>query len=530
MRIRLVIELTLAVCLSLRPTAAAAQAPPGAQEAKCAALASLQVPGFALAITRADVVAAGPAARGRGAVVNLPAHCRVDGTIDRRAGAEGKPYGIGFAIALPDAWNGRFLFQGGGGLNGTVGLPLGAQAAGDSPALVRGFAVVSTDTGHQASGGAFDAAFMRDQQAVLDFEYVAIGRVAVLAKEIVARYYGRPPDHAYFAGCSTGGREAMLMVQRYPAYFDGVIAGAPAMRTGYSGLGDRWVATMLNQAAPKDAAGKPIPSQIFSDSDKRLIVNALLSACDAKDGVRDGLVYATRACDFDPVAALTCKGAKTDACLAPQQTAALKSAFAGPKDSRQNQIYPGFLWDTGIIASGGQGAPGSIPGLLSPGQGPLGPPNLSTEIDVDREAFALAGDPRQVGDTKLWTNLNTFSGRGGKLVFYHGVSDPWFSALDTVDYYEKMSAANGGAKTAEWSRLFLVPGMGHCQGGAATLDTFDLLSAIVDWVEKGRAPDAVRATGRAFPGRSRPLCPYPAHAHYKGGGDVEDAASFECRP
>ena len=254
----------------------------------------------------------GPAAqgRGRGAAVNLPAHCRVEGTIDRRAGAEGKPYGIGFAVALPDAWNGRFLFQGGGGLNGTVGLPLGAQAAGDSPALVRGFAVVSTDTGHQASGGAFDAAFMRDQQAVLDFEYVAVGRVAVLAKEIVARYYGRPADRSYFAGCSTGGREAMLMAQRYPAYFDGVIAGAPAMRTGYSGLGDRWVATMLNQAAPKDAAGKPIPAQIFSESDKQLIVNALLSACDAKDGARDGLVYNTRACDFDPVAALTCKGAE----------------------------------------------------------------------------------------------------------------------------------------------------------------------------------------------------------------------------
>jgi len=256
-----------------------------------------------------------------------------------------------------------------------------------------------------------------------------------------------------------------------------------------------------------------------------LIVNALLNACDAKDGLRDGLVSAPRACDFDPVAALTCKGAKTDNCLSAQQTAALKKAFAGPKDSRQNQIYPGFLWDTGITASG-QG----IPGLLSPGPGPLGPPNLSTEIDVDREAFALAGDPRQVGDTKLWTNLNTFSGRGGKLVFYHGVSDPWFSALDTVDYYEKMSAAGGGDKTAEWSRLFLVPGMGHCQGGAATLDSFDLLSAVVDWVEKGKAPDAVRATGRAFPGRSRPLCPYPAHAHYKGAGDVEDAGNFECRP
>ena len=522
MSTRLSIGLVLVASCGVAPRAALAQA------SKCAALSRAQVPGFDLAVTRAEDVPPGPApqGRGRGAAITLPAHCRVEGTIDRRTGADGKPYGIGFAVALPDAWNGRFLFQGGGGLNGTVGLPLGAQAAGDAPALTRGFAVVSTDTGHQASGGAFDGAFMRDQQALLDFEYIAIGRVAVLAKQIVAQYYGRPAERSYFAGCSTGGREAMLMTQRYPSYFDGVIAGAPAMRTGYSGLGDRWVATMLNQVAPKDAAGKPVPAQIFSESDKQLIVGAVLNACDAKDGVKDGLVFNTRACDFDPVATLTCKGAKTDSCLMPQQTAALKKAFAGPRDSRQNQIYPGFMWDTGITASGA-----GIPGLLSPGPSPLGPPNLSTEIDADKEAFALARDPRQVGDTKLWTNLNTFSARGGKLAFYHGVSDPWFSALDTVDYYEKMGAANGGAeRTADWSRLFLVPGMGHCAGGTATLDSFDLLTAIVNWVEKGTPPDAVRATGRAYPGRSRPLCPYPAYAQYKGSGDSEDANNFVCRP
>jgi feruloyl esterase len=283
---------------------------------------------------------------------------------------------------------------------------------------------------------------------------------------------------------------------------------------------------LLNQVAPKNAAGQPIPDQIFSDADKQLVVRGLLQACDAKDGAADGMIFNTRACDFDPIAALTCQGAKTERCLAPAQTAALKKAFAGPKDSRQNQIYPGFPFDTGIAASG-QG----IPGLLSPGPGPLGPPNLATEIDVDREAFRLATDPRQVGDTKWWTNLSTFSGRGGKLLFYHGVSDPWFSALDTVDYYEQLGAANGGPdRVAAWSRLFLVPGMGHCAGGTATLDTFDLLTAVVDWVEKGTPPDAVRATGRAFPGRSRPLCPYPTHAHYKGSGDIEEAMSFECRP
>jgi Tannase and feruloyl esterase len=231
-------------------------------------------------------------------------------------------------------WNGRFLFQGGGGLNGTVALPLGAQAAGNTPGLARGFAVVTTDTGHQSSGGAFDGSFMRDQQASLDFAYMAVGRVAALAKQIVAQYYGRPADHSYFAGCSTGGREAMLMTERYPTYFDGVMAGAPAMRTGFSGLGDRWVATRLNQIAPKDATGKPIPGQVFSASDRKLIVDRLLEVCDAKDGVKDGMILNTRACDFDPVAALTCRGAKTDTCLTPEQTAALKKAFAGPRDSR----------------------------------------------------------------------------------------------------------------------------------------------------------------------------------------------------
>jgi hypothetical protein len=504
---------------------ATAQAPP--RSAACAAMKNFKLPGVTLDVTKAEWSAAGsspPQAGPRGAgpasTLKLPAYCRVDGVIDRRTGADGKPYGIGFAIALPDEWNGRFLQQGGGGLNGNVAFPLGAQAAGTTPALLRGFAIVTTDTGHTASG--FDASFMREQQAQLDFAYQAVGRVAGLAKQIVAQYYGKAADHSYFAGCSTGGREAMLMAERHPTYFDGIVAGAPAMRTNFSGIGDEWVAVALNQVAPKDADGRPVTRQALSDSDKKTVIDGILNQCDAADGMKDGIVFNTR-CKFDPKL-LVCKGAKTDGCLSSAQAAALDKAFGGPKDSKGRQVYPGFPFDTGIAATQG------IPGHLNGGLNPVGPPFAAMTMDVDARAAAALSAGDMLTMTSAWTNLNTFSAHGGKLLFYHGVSDPWFSANDTIDYYERMTAANGGAaQVTNWSRLYLAPGMGHCQGGAATLDTFDLLGAVVDWVEKGTAPDGVVVTGRAFPGRSRPMCAYPKHAHYKGSGDMEDAKNFECR-
>jgi feruloyl esterase len=402
-----------------------------------------------------------------------------------------------------------------------VAPPLGRTGRGDA-ALVRGFAVVSTDTGHR--GEVFDASFMADQQASLDFAYQAVGRVAVLAKQILAQYYGQPAAHAYFMGCSTGGREGMLMAQRYPTYFDGVVVGAPAMRTGFSGIGDEWVATMLNRVAPKDASGQPDTRHALSDSDRQAVIQGVLAACDGADGLRDGIVSDPIGCRFDP-RALRCAAGKADGCLSEAQIDAVEKAFAGPKDSKRRQVYPGFLFDTGIATTEG------IPGLLAGSLNPVGRPFLATEMDVDARAERAAADPQMpLTSTWSWTNLNTFSSRGGKLLFYHGVSDPWFSALDTADYFERMTRANGGASAVSaWSRLFLVPGMGHCGGGPAALDDFDMLSAIMDWVETQEAPQAIRATGRRWPGRSRPLCPYPSHAHYAGTGDVEDAASFACR-
>jgi hypothetical protein len=487
----------------------------------CPEMLKYQATGVALTVTKADPTPAAAPGTLRvspnfpGTVpVAVPAFCHVEGVIDQRTGADGKPYGIGFALALPDQWNGRFLFQGGGGLNGSVALPLGSQAAGETPALARGFAVVTTDSGHK--GSVFDGSFFRDQQASLDFYYVAIGRVARLAKQMIAAYYGRAAEHSYFAGCSTGGREAMIMSQRYPEYFDGIVSGDPAIRTGHSNLALGFMTAQF----------QPDPKKFFSDSDRKLIVNSLLQVCDAKDGVKDGMIFNSRACDFDP-ATLVCSGSKTDSCLTRAQADALKKAFAGPKSGRGDAIYPGVPYDAGIADAAG------IPGLL---RGPVIPVATAADFvhfDVDREAARVEADKTaQLGDS-TWTNLTSFSGHGGKLLFFHGLSDPWFSPLETLRYYEKMAkeTSNGSATSsvASWSRIYLVPGMGHCQGGSATLNRFDMLSAVVDWVEKGVAPDRVVATGPAFPGRSRPLCPYPQHAEYTGHGDPNDANSFVCQ-
>lgn len=492
---------------------------------RCADLEKYSAPDATVRITTAASHAAGPAALSRAAGLPpaptlLPAYCRIDGVINERTGVGGKRYGIRFALALPDDWNGRFLFQGGGGLNGNIAPPLGATAAGDHPALARGFAVVTTDTGHQ--GAVFDGSFFQDQQAALDFYYEANGRVTAVAKDLIARYYTRPATRSYFVGCSTGGREGMILSQRHPADFDGIVSGDPAIRTGHSNLALAFIQATFEKAAGKGADGKPQP--LFSTAERKLVVDALLRDCDDKDGLKDGMIFNSEACRFDP-SPLICAGPKTDACLSATQATALKRAFAGPKDSHGNAVYPGFPYDAGIADTGG-----GIPGLLNGPRIPVPVPANGPNFDVDQRAAQLASDATARQGDATWTNLSTFSGHGGKLIFYHGLSDPWFSPLDTLAYYDKMARDNGGqSQVASWSRVFLVPGMSHCQGGSETLDKFDMLTAITDWVENGKPPDSITATGRDFPGRSRPLCPYPQHAQYNGQGDPHDARNFACK-
>ena len=490
------------------------------QAGPCGDLMQFKAPG--VEISKAAQIAAGtaePDPWGPGHSAPLPAYCRVEGVINRRTGAGGEEFGINFALAMPEQWNGDFLMQGGGGGNGTVQPPLGRNAAGETPALMRGFAVVSTDTGHKSHRGPFDFDFMKDQQAYLDFAYLANAEVATLAKQLIAQYYGKPAAYSYFSGCSTGGREGMILSQRYPTVFNGIISGDPAMRTGLSNLAiGQWIPITFNQIAPKDAAGKPIITQAISDADRKLITDALLQKCDALDGVADGMISDPLACEFDP-AVLTCKEGKTESCMTREKVAAIKKAMGGPKTPGGLQVYPGFPYDTGITAGG------PIRGILSPGPGIFGPATNATEVDVEKEALA---DVQPLVDS-LSTNLTTFSSHGGKLIFYHGNSDPWFSPLDTFQYYKNMSAANGGLEAAsKWSQFYFVPGMAHC-GGGLSLDQFDLLGAMVNWVEKGTAPASVIATGKAFPGRSRPLCPYPKHAQYRGHRDTQNAENFECK-
>jgi pimeloyl-ACP methyl ester carboxylesterase len=492
--------------------------------ASCEKLAELRLDG--VEINKAAWVPAGttipPAYPGAPSVGPLPAHCRVDGVINRRTGAGGEEFGIRFAVTLPEkeAWNGDFMMSGGGGANGFVGYPVGASYTGARPALVRGFAVASTDTGHKSKGGGFDFSFMRDQQAYLDFAFLANPEVAGVAKWIIAQYYAKPAAYSYFVGCSTGGREGMILSQRYPTVFNGIVSGDPAMRTGFSNLAiSKWIPVAYNQASPKDASGKPLIDKLLTDSERKLFMDTLMNQCDAKDGVADGMIFDPLGCNFDP-AVLACKKGQSNGCIAPEKLSAIKKAFAGPKNSYGTQVYPGFLYDTGIAET----AP--VPGLLALGpKGLFGTYTTALEIDVDKDALH-ASDPLVEPAS---TNLSTFAGSGGKLLFFHGDSDPWFSPLDTLEYYRSLAAGNGGAdKVAQWSRIFLVPGMGHCGGGPA-LDQFDMLSAVVNWTEKGIAPDSVIATGKAFPGRSRPLCAYPNHAQYTGQGDPNDARNFHCQ-
>ena len=489
---------------------------------------------------RAEPVA-GDATRPPGVTTGPPlaAHCIVNGKFGERKGVDGKDYHTGFQLRLPVAWNGRLLYQGGGGNDGIVRPAVGPQATAGY-ALNRGFAVVTTDAGHQ--GASADFGF--DPQARLDTAYPAHDRVAMVAKKLVADYYGKPINKSYFIGCSGGGRQGMMFTQRFPEHFDGVIAMAPAMRVSkHATIAAAWDTQVLNAIAPKNAEGHTILANAFSNDDLALVRKGIVERCDAADGAVDGLISNPAACKFEP-SALQCAGEKTAQCLSAPQVGALKKIFAGPQTSGGNPIYFSWPWDAGIghpqndwrtwkLGSSQTKDPNSRHVFLMQDAMQarfVSPPDRSLtmlKFDFDRDP-ARMDYHAWIYDTAYDVELKGYKARGGKLLFAHGMADPIFSPHEMIDYYQRLSATHGES-TRDWSRLFLIPGMGHCAGGAAT-DVWDGLSALVDWVEQGKAPESIAASGSAvFPGRTRPLCAYPRYAHYNGSGDMENAVNFTCR-
>jgi feruloyl esterase len=521
-------------------TATVAGAVAGEWAQRCQALRSFRLP--QLVIQEVRIVPGGPVgpppdeAPAPAPGTMIPEHCLFIATLHPRTGAQGQRLGIGIEVRMPVKWNGRFAFEGGGGLDGILRPSYGSVwGTIRPPALARGFAVASTDGGHR-SGSMEDPRFALDQQARIDYSYNAVDKATLIAKEVIGRFYRHAPRHSYFVGCSNGGRQAMMVAERMPLAYDGVVSGDPSFRLTSVNVDEAWNEIVLARAAPKDAEGRPILSRALSEADLALVAKAVVKECDGLDGLVDGIINDYRACHFDP-AVLTCRGTKTPQCLTATQVTALKALMAGPHDSHGRPLYAAFPYDAGIADPAFYRMHfGTSPnGVLNSADAVLGfgsmryltmtPPDPSFDpmkFDFDRDPQRFV-EMSKVVDANL-SYLESFA-RHGKLLLYHGISDQGLSPLDTAAWYDRLQAANGG-HVRDWARLFLVPGMTHCNGGPAT-DRFDMLTAIQDWVEKDRAPDRIIARGKAFPGVTRPLCPYPTIARYKGG-DPKSEKSFAC--
>ena len=451
------------------------------------------------------------------AAKDLPAFCRVVVSIK-----PSKDSDIKVEVWMPaSGWNGKFMAVGNGGWAGAVSYPLMAAP------LARGYATASTDTGHEGATG--DASFaLGHPEKVIDFGYRAVHEMTVKAKAIVASYYDSSPKRSYWNGCSTGGKQGLKEAQRFPADFDGIVVGAPSNNWTHLLAQFIWVA----QAMHKDEASY-IPPSKYS-----VIHDAALQACDARDGVKDGVLEDPTRCAFDPQV-LECNGADGPACLTTAQVKAARMVYGPATNPRtKQQIYPGL-------------APGSELGWAAQAGPQLGgipnghfkyvvfkDPNWDYRTLTFDSDIALADQIDSGTISATDPNLKAFFAHGGKLLQYHGWSDNQISPLNSVNYYESVLNAMGGAsKTKDSYRLFMIPGMPHCREddriplGGNGLNSFDSISILERWVEGKKTPDRITAS-RTVDGkieRTRPLCPYPLVAAYNGRGSTDDAANFICK-
>jgi len=553
-------------------TSASLAAAPSDPAAACAKLATLV--NFPVAPTQITLAKFNSGGTTSADGMALPDHCQVQGIINKRTGTDGFPYGDGFEVRLPVQWNGRFMFQGGGGTEGAV-PPATGNAGTLSPTLARGWAVASQDGGHENKDLPVPNQFLLDPQAVDDHAYGSIDATTQIAKFLIDAYYGQSPDRSYFVGCSTGGRQGMVFSQNFPDYYDGIVAGDPVYDLEAIALTEDWGMQAIEAITPapiqKLANGSPILYPAFPIADQNLFTSAILAACDKLDGTADGVIDNLPACwaKFDPATfvfpdtaqPLQCTGPKTAACLTPAQINAVKKINQGPRNTlgqaikvpagavarapADNTIF-GYAYDGGFMAASGIparkiGTPTSPPGDFAQGLGqipyiwmsPANPGFDPLRFDFDKDDANLNKNTPLVTYSTS-TDISKFKARHGKIIWYHGVSDPGPPVQGTIAYYEGLAERNGGVEaTKSFARLFLVPNMGHCRGGPAT-DQFDMLTPLVAWVEHGTAPDAIIASGTRFTSapttRSRPLCPYPQETRYVGpaGGDLAAAANYTC--
>jgi len=508
---------------------------PALAAATCDSLATLKLASDTT-ITSAAVVAAGaftmpgnaaPAGPfGPPSFKNVPAFCRVQGVLQPSSDSH-----IEFEVWMPvSGWNGKYHGEGNGGFAGSISYQALAEA------VRSGYASSSTDTGHQ--GGATDAKWaLGHPEKIVDFGYRAIHETAERSKAIVSAFYGTAAKHSYFASCSNGGRQALMEAQRYPADYDGLIAGAPAYSFTH-------VLALFTQDLQYLDGDSFIPGSKYP-----AIEAAVVAACDARDGVKDGVIDDPTKCDFKPQT-LLCSGVESAACLTQPQVTALEKIYGGAKTSRGEQVWPGYM-------PGGQAGPAGWSLWIS-GANPTaslhyafatqGGANLIFQNAAwDFRTFQLDRDVKVADDSMgqrlnaVDPNLKGLKDRGGKLILYHGWSDAALPPMATVNYYHNVIAKVGTKDTADFVRLYMVPGMQHCGGGpgpdsfgatpgAPHVEAGDMNAALERWVEDHQAPDKIVTakfvSGKAV--RTRPLCPYPQVARYSGSGGTDDAANFRC--
>ena len=479
------------------------------EQSGCTALSAMQLPNAA--ITLAAVVSAGEftvAGTNNRAFENLPAFCRVTATLRPTADSH-----INIELWLPLAqWNGKFLAVGNGAFTGNI------RHSSMVDPLLRGYATSSSDTGHEGNTASFG---LGHPEKVIDFGWRSVHAMTVVAKQLITAYYSSAPRYSYWNGCSAGGRQAMQQAQRFPTDFDGIIAGAPGLDwTGRA-------AAALRVAKELDAN----PAMQLGAAERQLLHDAALNSCDANDGVKDGVIDMPAQCRLDP-AALQCSAGATQACLTPSQVSAAKLIYSAATNPATGREIAGLL-------------PGSEPGWTE-----LGWTQSARDTGDEQFKYLVYGDSNWTLDdfnfetdivkaeqddnntlNALSTNLSAFFDNGGKLLQYHGWSDPQISPANSTQYYLSVVDAFGGRDAIhEDYRLFMVPGMGHCGGGPGT-DSFDAVTALEVWVEQGTAPDTLSAEHRTqgVVDRSRPLCPFPDVATYKGSGSTDAAENFVCK-